>query len=557
MMLVQLAAAANPLLDYLRLLFQDDPFSPRYHLNAFDLLLLTPYFAILVVLSFYGLHRYRMVYLYRKHRAPGPRSPRPFADLPYVTIQLPLYNEQYVVERLLNVVSQLDYPRHRLEIQVLDDSTDATTTIARAWVTRAQARGLPVRFFHRNHRHGFKAGALAAGLAEARGDFIAIFDADFLPPPDFLHRTIHYFTDPQLAMVQTRWTHVNRHYSLLTEVEAILLDAHFVLEHGARSRAGLFFNFNGTAGLWRRAAIEAAGGWQHDTLTEDTDLSYRAQLQGWKFLYLPEVTCPAELPVEMNAFKAQQARWAKGLIQTAKKILPRLLRAPLSARVKLEAFYHLTACLSYPLMVALSLVLLPAMIIRFYQGWWQVLWIDLPLFLAATGSVSTFYLVAQKELYPRRWKRTFFFLPLLMAVGIGVAVRNAQAVLEALVGIQSPFARTPKYCIERKREPWFNKVYLRRAGWLPLVELTLGSYFVWAIFYALQSAHYPSVPFLFLFLTGYLYTGVASLAQPSLAWLACRGRLAPRLAGLGWVRPYGPLAFRPMGPQAEARLERP
>ncbi|MFQ5817717.1 MAG: glycosyltransferase [Terriglobia bacterium] len=547
MMFVQLAAAATPVLDYLRLFFQDDPFRGRYQLDAFDLLVVTPYFAILLVLSFYGLHRYRMVYLYSKHRAHRPPTPQPFTELPYVTIQLPLYNEQYVVERLLDIVSQLNYPHDRLDIQVLDDSTDATTEIARAWVARARTRGLPVRFFHRDHRRGYKAGALAAGLAQARGEFIAIFDADFLPPPDFLHRTIHYFTDPQLAMVQTRWTHINRHYSLLTEVEALLLDGHFVLEHGARSRAGLFFNFNGTAGIWRRAAIEAAGGWQHDTLTEDTDLSYRAQLLGWKFLYLPEIECPAELPVEMNAFKAQQARWAKGLMQTAKKILPRVLRAPLPWQVKLEAFYHLTGCISYPLMVALSLVLLPAMIIRFYQGWWQVLWIDLPLFLAATGSVSTFYLMAQKELYPHRWKRTFFFLPLLMAVGIGVAVRNATAVLEALLGIQSPFVRTPKYCIEAARphtrpsgQPWFTKLYRPRAGWIPLVELALGSYFVWATFYAVQSAHYPSVPFLCLFLCSYLYTGVLSLAQPYLVWLASRGRLA-------WVRPYGLVA----------RVERP
>ena len=244
-------------------------------------------------------------------------------------------------------------------------------------------------------------------------------------------------------------------------------------------------------------------------------MSYRAQLRGWKFLYLPGVECPSELPVDINAFKTQQARWAKGLMQTAKKILPRVWRAPVPWRIKLEAFYHLTGCICYPLMVALSVLLLPAMIVRLYGGWWQVLWIDLPLFLAATCSVSSFYVFAQKELHPRRWRRTFFFLPVLMAVGIGVALRNARAVLEAILGIQSPFVRTPKYRIEAAPEPSYTKVY-RAAGrhWLPWLELALGGYFVWATLYAFLNENYATVPFLFLFLYGYLYTGLLSLAQP-------------------------------------------
>ncbi len=510
---------ANPVERYLRFLLADDPFRGLYNLNAFDLFLLIPYFAILGTLAFYGLHRYRMIYLYKKYARGQPPLPAEPAEWPMVTVQLPLYNEKYVVERLLDTVAGLDYPRERLEIQVLDDSTDDTVAVARASVERYAALGLDIHYIHRAHRTGYKAGALAEGLRRARGEFIALFDADFLPPADFLRRTIPYFSDPRLAVVQTRWTYTNRHYSLLTEIQAILLDGHFVLEHGARWRAGLFFNFNGTAGVWRRAAIEDAGGWEHDTLTEDTDLSYRAQLRGWQFLYLPGVECPSELPVDINAFKTQQARWAKGLMQTAKKILPRVLRAPVPWRIKLEAFYHLTGCLCYPLMVALSALLLPAMIVRLYGGWWQVLWIDLPLFLAATCSVSSFYLVAQKELEPRRWRRTFFFLPVLMAVGIGVALRNARAVLEAIVGIQSPFVRTPKYRIEtgpdRHAEPWFHKVY-RAAGrnWLPWIELTLGGYFVWATLYAFLNENYATVPFLFLFLYGYLYTGLLSLTQP-------------------------------------------
>lgn len=528
-LLAAILVLSNAVERYLRFLFEPDPFRGNYSLNGFDLLLLIPYFVILITLSFYGLHRFRLIYLYKKYRRNQPVEPPPPAEWPQVTIQLPLYNEKYVVERLLDAVVRLDYPRERLEIQVLDDSTDETVAVARAAVARYAAQGVRIRHFHRSHRSGYKAGALAQGLAQARGEFIALFDADFIPAPDFLRRTLPHFSDPRVGMVQARWTYVNRNYSLLTRVQAILLDAHFVLEHGGRCRAGLFFNFNGTAGVWRRTAIEDAGGWEHDTLTEDTDLSYRAQLRGWQFLFLPEVEAPSELPVDINAFKAQQARWAKGLMQTAKKILPRIWRAPLPWRVKLEAFYHLTACISYPLMVALSIILLPAMIVRFYQGWWQVLWIDLPLFLAATCSVSTFYLVAQKELYPRTWKQTFFFLPLLMAVGIGMALRNARAVLEAIGGVQSAFVRTPKYRVEDARVPCYARVY-RSAdrNWLPWVELALGAYFVWATQYAFFNGNYATVPFLSLFLWGYLYTGLLSLTQPyweRLAWLVWPERL--------------------------------
>jgi cellulose synthase/poly-beta-1,6-N-acetylglucosamine synthase-like glycosyltransferase len=527
---------ANTLERYLRFLLADDPFRGLYSPTPFDLLVVVPYFAILLVLSFYGLHRYRMVYLYRRYRHNRPAAPEPPAGdaWPHVTIQLPLYNEKYVVERVIDAAAALDYPRHRLEIQVLDDSTDETAALARAAVERHAAAGLTIRYLHRARRTGYKAGALAEGLQQARGKFIAIFDADFLPPADFLRRTVPHFADPRTGMVQTRWTYVNRNYSLLTRVQALLLDGHFVLEHGARSRAGLFFNFNGTAGVWRRAAIESAGGWQHDTLTEDTDLSYRAQLQEWEFVYLPEVECPSELPVDMNAFKTQQARWAKGLMQTAKKILPQVFRAPLPWRVKLEAFYHLTAGISYPLMLLLSALLLPAMIVRFYQGWWQVLWLDLPLFLLATGSVSSFYLVAQRELYPRRWKRSLLCLPLLMAVGIGMALRNTRAVLEALWGVDSPFVRTPKYRIEAARPilacvPWSAQVY-RAADrkWLPWLELGAGGYFIWATFYAFSNGNYATVPFLALFLWGYSYTGLLSLAQP--CWARLNGlALAERL----------------------------
>ena len=313
--------------------------------------------------------------------------------------------------------------------------------------------------------------------------------------------------------MQTRWTHINRHYSFLTEVEAILLDGHFVLEHSGRACSGVFFNFNGTAGVWRRSAIEQAGGWQHDTLTEDTDLSYRAQLKGWKFVYLQDIECPAELPVEMTAFKTQQARWAKGLIQTGKKILPQVLKSDQPFHVKFEAWYHMTANISYPLMIVLSVLLLPAMIIRFYQGWFQMLYIDLPLFMASTFSISSFYLVSQRELFPRRWPRAILYLPFLMALGIGLTITNTIAVLEALVGKKTAFARTPKYHVESKKDKIRASKYRRRLGWVPWVELLIGAYFALTVYYALDNENYITVPFLILFVVGYWYTGLMSLLQ--------------------------------------------
>jgi hypothetical protein len=324
---------------------------------------------------------------------------------------------------------------------------------------------------------------------------------------------VHHFAEPGVGMAQTRWTHLNRDYSFLTQVEAILLDGHFVLEHGGRSRSGVFFNFNGTAGMWRRRAIEEAGGWQHDTLTEDTDLSYRAQLKGWQFRYLQHVACPAEVPIEMTAFKTQQARWAKGLIQTSKKILPRVFRSDVPFHTKIEAWYHLTANISYPLMVVLSLLLMPAMVIRFYQGWFQMLLIDVPLFMASTFSISSFYLVSQKELYPRTWLKTFLYLPFLMALGIGLTVTNTRAVLEALFGIQSSFKRTPKYRVEKKGERAQAAKYRKRLGFIPWVELAIGCYFALTIAYAISNENYFTIPFLLLFVIGYWYTGLLSLLQ--------------------------------------------
>jgi len=510
--------AQNPVSNYWHKA-TDRTFSGVYHVNAFDLLMMVPYFIVLIILAVYGLHRYWLVYDYYKYRKNVPGPPPEITEWPRVTVQLPIFNERYVIERLVEAVSRFDYPPELLDIQVLDDSTDETCEVARACVERHAAQGIPISYIHRSNREGFKAGALEDGLKTARGEFVAIFDADFIPESDFLRRTIPYFQNPVIGMAQTRWTYLNRDYSLLTQVETILLDGHFVVEHGARSRRGTFFNFNGTAGVWRRAAIDSAGGWEHDTLTEDTDLSYRAQLKGWKFLYLPNVECASELPVDMNGFKAQQARWAKGLMQTAKKILPQVFRSNVPWHVKAEAFFHLTANISYPLMVLFSGLLLPAMIVRFYQGWFQMLLIDLPLFLASTCSISSFYLVAQKELRPKTWWRTFFYMPFVMATGIGISIRNAKAVLEAIFGIKSEFVRTPKFKIEGKKDTFVAKTYRNKAGWMPYAEIFLGIYFACTVVYAITNQNFATIPFLLLFVWGYLYTGFMSLGQTYFAHL--------------------------------------
>jgi len=413
----------------------------------------------------------------------------------------------------------MEYPRELLDIQVLDDSTDETQAVAAAIVAKyasgkATGRPEPIVHLHRTNRYGYKAGALDEGLKTAKGELVAIFDADFTPPADWLMQVVHHFAEPGVGMVQTRWTHLNRDYSFLTQVEAILLDGHFVLEHGGRSRAGVYFNFNGTAGMWRRIAIEQAGGWQHDTLTEDTDLSYRAQLKGWQFKYLQDVECPAELPIEMTAFKTQQARWAKGLIQTSKKILPKIYaRDDVPFRVKLESWYHLTANISYPLMIVLSVLLMPAMVIRFYQGWFQMLLIDFPLFLASTFSISSFYLVSQRELFPKTWPRKLIYLPFLMSLGIGLTLTNTRAVLEALLGVKSSFKRTPKYSVQKKGEKSNAAKYRKRLGIVPWLELLIGCYFALTIWYAIANENYFTVPFLLLFVVGYWYTGLLSLLQ--------------------------------------------
>jgi len=517
--------AASPASRIVRSLF-DDTFSGVYQLSWFDWAILIPYFTILTILSLYGVHRYDIIRTYFKHRkkATG-EPPARFAQLPPVTVQLPVYNERYVIERLVDEIARIEYPRELLQIQVLDDSTDDTAAFAESLVERYRALGLPIEYHHRANREGFKAGALQAGLRTATGEFVAVFDADFVPPPDFLMRTIHHFADPSIGVVQTRWSYLNRDYSVLTEVEAMLLDGHFILEHGARSRAGYFFNFNGTAGILRRKMIEDAGGWQHDTLTEDSDLSYRAQLKGWRFVYMPGLECPSELPVEMHGFQVQQSRWAKGLTQCARKLLPAIFRARIPRRTKIEAFMHLTPNISYPLMVVVSALMLPVMIVRFYMGVWQMVFIDLPLIIAAFWSISAFYVVAQRELYPKNWKRSIFLLPVLMAVGVALTVINTRAVIEALLGIRTAFVRTPKYAVGDRPMNLEAKKYRRKSGLLPYIEIAVGTYFVLMIAFAIDTYNLFSIPFLLLFVAGYYWAGFGTLYQEQqsrLRWMKQR-----------------------------------
>jgi cellulose synthase/poly-beta-1,6-N-acetylglucosamine synthase-like glycosyltransferase len=485
---------------------------------------LCAYYVVLTLLAVYGVHRAFMVRLYYKHRGHDPRPAGALEGLPVVTVQLPVYNEVYVVERLLDAVMALDYPKELLEVQVLDDSTDETRAVARAAVERYRARGFDVVYVPRDQRHGYKAGALQAGLQRARGEFLLIFDADFVAQPDMLRRCLPHFSDPKVGMVQARWDHLNRNFSLLTRIQSIYLDGHFVIEHTARNRSGRFFNFNGTAGIWRRRCLEEAGGWQSDTLTEDLDVSYRAQLAGWRFVYLKDVAIPAEVPVDMNGFKTQQHRWTKGSIQTGRKLLPRILRSAFPWRVKLEAVFHLTNNFSYLLVVLLALLIVPAIVIREAIGWQKLAVFDFPLFFGATFSFVGFYISSQREI-GRSWRPALKYMPCLMSLGIGLSLSNLRAVIEGLMNSSTEFTRTPKYRIEGTAGQWKDKKYRSASSLSFAAEVLLAGYFLAALAFAVAERYWVGVPFLLMFFNGFAYTaGLSAISR----WSS--GRRGARLA---------------------------
>lgn len=482
--------------------------------STLSVILVAAHLGVCLLLAIYGVHRYQLVYLYYKYRRNMPKPSGSFAERPFVTIQLPMYNEQFVARRIIESACGIDYPREKLEIQVLDDSTDETVEIVQKTVAKMQAKGHNVVLLHRENRAGYKAGALEEGLKVARGEFIVIFDADFVPPPDILHELIDHFVDPKVGMVQARWEHINRDSSLLTKAQAVLLDGHFVIEHAARNRSGRFMSFNGTAGAWRKSCISDAGGWQHDTLTEDLDLSYRAQMKGWKFVFLPHVTSPAELPPEMNAFKSQQHRWAKGGAQTCRKLLPAILKSRLPWRIKLEAFFHLTSCVSYFFIMMLTFLLFPALYYKntlFGDNIMMRVVIDLSLVLLATFSASSFYVASQREIF-RTWGESLKYLPFLMAVGVGISINNARAALEGFFGGQSEFVRTPKFGVMAPTDRnWRgktgkNKLDVKRIQtW---IELFLALYMSVCVAYAVMAKMWVGLFFLSLFTVGFFYVAI-------------------------------------------------
>ncbi len=466
-----------------------------------------------LVLYLYSSHRYLVLWRWRRVRR-DPRSPRPPAPAswPRVTVQLPVFNEPEVVERLIDAIAAFDYPRDRLEIQVLDDSTDGTTDLARAAAARHRSRGIDITICHRTARHGFKAGALAEGMRTARGEFIAVFDADFVPPPGFLTGVLPHFAHSDVGMVQARWGHLNRDRSWITRAQAVMLDAHFLLEHEVRMRCGLFFNFNGTAGIWRRECIERAGGWSADTLTEDLDLSYRAQLAGWRFVFEPGVVCPAELPGDIEALKSQQRRWTQGSIQTAFKLLPRVWASRASRAAKLEAFFHLTSNLSYPLLLALIALTLPAMVLAPPPPMRSWLGTALQLVVLACGvlPLMLFLIAGQRAAGGRGTWQIAGETCAALVLGVGLSVNNARAALKAFLGVMGDWERTPKTG-DRMSSSVGVRSAPSRSGWS---EVAVAAYCACLSLLACNTGHLRAVPFMLLLVLGFCSVGCANAAMP-------------------------------------------
>lgn len=492
---------------------------------------LSVYFIALTILFVFGAHGYVMVYYYKKYRPATKKRLVPLRRSPMVTVQLPVFNEYYVVERLIKATCAIDYPKDCLEIQVLDDSTDDTLEVSRRWVEHFRAEGYNISLLARKERRGYKAGALREGLAVARGEFIAIFDADFVPPKDFLRRTLPYFDEAQVGMVQTRWGHLNKDFSMLTRAQAIGLDGHFVVEQTARHRAGFFINFNGTAGVWRRLCIEDAGNWADDTLTEDLDLSYRAQLRGWKFHYLLDTVSPAEIPSDIVGLKSQQYRWTKGAIETAKKNLPGVWRAKLPLGIKLQSTIHLTNNLVFPLIFLVALLNLPIVLLK-HSGNHTLYFAISSIFVFAFLGSFLMYLISQKEINPD-WRRRIWYFPIFMAGSMGLCLNNTRAILLGLFNRRTEFLRTPKYKIESESDHFIGKRYHGRAHSSGVWEALLMIHCFCAIVVAFYYAEYAALPFQMLFCFGFGF--IASLSLKHSVWPHVRQSISKET--FFWSRP--------------------
>jgi len=489
-----------------------------------EIFVLALYFVSILVLSVFGSHGFVLVYYYfknKKEEAEGRKrklSPKTLEELfgdeknyPNVTIQLPIYNELYVVSRLLDAVSRIEYPKEKLQIQVLDDSTDETVQVVALKVMELKRKGFDIEHIRRGTREGFKAGALKYGLKFAKGDFIAIFDADFVPKSDFLKKTLPYFyLDGNIGMVQTRWEHLNDNYSLLTQAQALALNGHFIMEQYVRNESGFFITFNGTGGIWRKSCIEDAGGWETDTLAEDMDLSYRAQLKKWKFIFLKDVVSPAELPAEINALKSQQFRWTKGAIEVGLKYLKEIWRENLPLKLKLEATFQLTNNFVFPF-ILLTALLNPMVVVIKESGDYNWYYFIMGAFVLPFFGPFLVYTLAQREIYSN-WKDKILLFPLFLAGSMGLAVNNTRAVILALLRKKTEFVRTPKYGIESEEEKWETKKYVAsRVEWVTYVEILLALYMFAGMMISVYYLELAAIPFQVMFFAGFSFIGILSI----------------------------------------------
>jgi len=475
-----------------------------------DNIVLIGYFISLSILFVFGLHGFLLLYYNKKYKDVNYNPTKEFEELPLVTIQLPLYNELYVIERLIDKVCEIEYPKDKLEIQVLDDSTDETVEVVANAVKAKKSEGFNIVHITRENREGFKAGALKEGLKIANGEFVAIFDADFIPHSDFLEKTLKFFSDKNVGMVQTRWEHLNGDHSLITRAQALALDGHFVIEQTVRNKAGFFINFNGTGGVWRKSCIEAAGNWHADTLTEDLDLSYRAQLIGWKFVFLKDFTSPAELPSEINALKTQQFRWTKGAIETAKKILPLVWNSDISLRIKLYSTFHLTNNIVFPFILLAAILNVPLIFVK-NSGGYELYFAFMSVFVLAFISSFMFYLYSQKDIHPD-WRKRIVLFPIFMAGSMGFALNNSRAVFEGLLNRKSEFVRTPKFKMVSEKDSWVGKKYLnKKIGFSVIVELVLALYCLIGVVSSIYFMEIASLPFQLLFFIGFSFVSVTSI----------------------------------------------